>query len=131
YLNGIDLEILTGIPRTAIGTTGFYMLRFNNVLIGNPTAITLTSALKLTTSIVQQGAEFSMSGFFSTFNDRHEPPAFLSMTEDCEVIIDTTESLEPYQWIFNGAPIAGATENPYIAVETGYYSVQGTRLCGV
>src|SRR5690554_206187 len=131
YLNGIDLEILTGIPRTAIGTTGFYMLRFNNVLIGNPTAITLTSALKLTTSIVQQGAGFSMSGFFSAFNDRPEPPAFLSMTEDCEVIIYTTEGLEPYQWFLNGEPIAGATENPYIAVETGYYSVQGTRLCGV
>ncbi|MFA7445602.1 MAG: hypothetical protein WCY89_06605, partial [Flavobacteriaceae bacterium] len=131
YLNGMDLELLTGTPRTPIGTTGFYMLRFNNLLIGSPTAITITSALKLTTSIVQQGAGFSMSGFFSAFNDRPEPPTQIAMTENCDIVISTTEDLEPYQWFLNGEPIAGATENPYVALETGYYSVQGTRPCGV
>src|SRR5690606_32604321 len=135
YLNlsgmDLDLELVTGTPRTPIGTTGFYMLQFNNDMIGSPENIIITSELKLTTSIVQQGGGFSMSGFFSAFNDRPEPPTQISMTEDCDIVISTTEGLEPYQWFLNGVPIDGATENPYIALASGNYSVQGTRLCGV
>jgi gliding motility-associated-like protein/uncharacterized repeat protein (TIGR01451 family) len=128
-LNGQNIETLTGNSRIAVGTTGFYMLRFNNTNIGNPTAIQIQSVARLTTSIVQQGTGFSMSGFFSAFNDSPETPTEVSSTP-CSSTLTTTPGLDPYQWYLNGVLIAGVNSDTYTVTETGNYSVNGTRTCG-
>jgi len=129
-MNGSNLEGLIGTPRVAIGTTGFYIIRFTNVNLGNPTNINLTSTAKLTTSIIQQGQGSSMSGFFSAFSESPEPPAEVSSNPDCTYTLSTTAGLEPYQWYLDGLPIAGAIAQTYTAGASGNYSVKGTQSCG-
>ncbi|MDN3705665.1 T9SS type B sorting domain-containing protein [Myroides ceti] len=131
FINGLNIETVTGIPRTAIGTSGFYMIRFNNINIGNPVEIILTSNARLTTSLVQQGEGFSMSGFFSAFSDSPAQPLAPNEQDGCGIELSTTTGLEPYQWYLNGNPIDGANQSTYIALETGNYSVRGTRECGL
>lgn len=130
FINGNNLETVTGVPRIQIGTTGFYMLRFTNVQISNPTVITLTSNARMTTSIIQQGEGFSMSGFFSAFSDSPEPPTEITSTDSCSVTLTTTSGLAPYQWYLEGVAIPGATLENYTATQTGNYTVMGTRDCG-
>ncbi|WP_170108168.1 T9SS type B sorting domain-containing protein [Flavobacterium sediminis] len=130
YMNSQDIETLTGVPRVALGSTGFYMIRFNNNNIGNPLSIHIESLARLTTSIVQQGTGFSMSGFFSAFSDSPSPPAELSV-DQCSTTLTTTSGMDPYQWFLDGQLIAGATSDTYVATETGNYSVRGERACGV
>ncbi len=131
YINNLNIETLTGINRQPIGTTGFYMIRFNNTNIGNPVEILINSTARLTTSLVQQGEGFSMSGFFSAFSDSPSQPAAPEEQEGCGKVLTTTEGLAPYQWYLNGEPIPGATESTYTATVSGNYSVQGTRDCGL
>src|SRR5690606_41157766 len=88
------------------------------------------SSARLTTSLVQQGVGFSMSGFFSAFSDAPDQPFIPDAQEGCGLELETTPGMEPYQWYFEGEPIDGATENTYTALESGNYSVQGTRDCG-
>ncbi len=130
FLNGVNLESLTA-PRVPIGSTGFYMLRFTDVNIGNPAVINITSNARLTTSIIQQGEGFSMSGFFSAFSDSPEPPAKVSSTNTCSVTLSTTPGLEPYQWYLDDVLIPGAVEAEYTAIKTGNYTVVATRDCGL
>src|SRR5690606_28413915 len=130
YLNNENIETLTGQPRIQMGTTGFYMIRFDNTSIQNPNEIIITSSGRLTTSIVQQGVGFSMSGFFSAFSDAPDQPFIPDAQEGCGVTLETTADMEPYQWYFEGELIEGATESTYIALESGNYSVRGTRDCG-
>ncbi len=129
FLNGQDIESLTGNSRIAVGSTGFYMLRFNNDDIGNPVTIQIQSLSRLTTSIVQQGTGFSMSGFFSAFNDSPDTPTEVSV-DQCSTTLTTTHGLDPYQWYLDGQLISGANSDTYVATETGNYSVQGQRSCG-
>ncbi|NHN27405.1 T9SS type B sorting domain-containing protein [Flavobacterium jejuense] len=129
-INGTNMETLTGNVRIPIGNTGFYMLRFTNITIGNPQSITITSNARLTTSIIQQGSGFSMSGFFSAFSDSPEPPAEIT-SNSCSTTLETTPGLAPYQWYLDGVLIPNATTNTYVALETGNYSVIGTRSCGL
>ncbi|WP_163410766.1 T9SS type B sorting domain-containing protein [Flavobacterium ajazii] len=131
FLNGLNLETLTGTPRVPIGNTGFYMLRFTDVNIGKPTVINITSSMRLTTSIIQQGEGFSMSGFFSAFSDTPEPPAKINSTNTCSVTLSTTPGLAPYQWYLEGIAIPEATAENYDAVKTGNYTVVATRDCGL
>jgi len=130
-LNGQDLETLTGMQRMRIGTTGFYMLRFNNNDIGNPENINISSVSRLTTSIVQQGGGFSMSGFFSAFNDSPEPPARVNLSDPCTATLSTTPGLAPYQWYLDGVLIPGEDAQTLQTTLSGNYSVVGTRPCGV
>ncbi|WP_430614847.1 DUF7507 domain-containing protein [Flavobacterium sp. JP2137] len=130
FINGQNLETLTGMPRTAIGSTGFYMLRFTNVNIGRPQNIILTSTARMTTCLIQQGDGYSMSGFFSSFGDSPEPPTEVDTEDRCSVILKTTEGLSPYQWYLDGEPISGANEVSFEAHFTGNYTVKGTRDCG-
>lgn len=130
-LNGQDLETLTGMPRVRIGSTGFYMLRFDNNAIGNPDDITITSNSRLTTSIVQQGDGFSMSGFFSAFSDSPEPPARINPSDPCTATLSTTSGLAPYQWYLDGVLIPGEDTDMLQTSQSGNYSVVGTRPCGV
>lgn len=131
FLNGVNLETLTAAARVPIGNTGFYMLRFTNTDIGNPAVINITSNGRLTTSIVQQGEGFSMSGFFSAFSDSPEPPTKVSSTNTCSVTLSTTPGLAPYQWYLDDVLIPGAIEQDYAAVKTGNYTVVATRDCGL
>src|SRR5690606_39570393 len=104
-LNGVDLETLTGVPRVALGTTGFYLLMFNNFSIGNPTDIILTSNFPLTSSLVQQGDGFSMSAFFSSFGEMAQPPVLGETNDDCSVNIYREEGDDEYKWYIEGVLI--------------------------
>jgi len=131
--NGVDLETLSA-PRRQLGTTGWYVIGFNNVQVGNPTVLTLSSAAKLNISIIQQSDEFSMSAVFSNFTEVPEEPATTYITGpncgDESATISTTPGFAPYQWFFNGVPIVGATSNTYNASASGIYSVSSTLICG-
>lgn len=131
FVNGYNMEFATGTPRVQIGNTGFYMLRFTNVNLGNPTVININSSARLTTSIVQQGDGFSMSGFFSAFSSTPEPPTEITSTNTCSVTLATTAGLAPYQWYLEGNLIAGADQYEYTVTESGNYTVIGTRTCGL
>jgi len=131
FINGSNMEIVTATTRIPIGNTGFYMLRFTNVNIGNPTVINITSNARLTTSIIQQGEGFSMSGFFSAFSDSPEPPTEVSSTDSCSVTLTTTAGLSPYQWYLEGVAISGAISENYTATQTGNYTVIASRDCGL
>jgi len=132
YVNGTNIESTTGNLRFQLGTTGVYLIRFENTQIGNPANITVTSSARMNVGIVQQGGGFSMSGFFSSFN---ETPALPDVTKDsngCAINIITADpGLEPYQWYFEGVLIPGATSQSIIPEKTGNYSITGTRDCGV
>ncbi|MBW3520315.1 gliding motility-associated C-terminal domain-containing protein [Flavobacterium sp. NKUCC04_CG] len=129
-INGQNLETVTGAPRVPIGNTGFYILNFTNLNVGNPANIILTSSARMTTCLIQQGDGYSMSGFFSSFGDSPEPPTEVENDEKCSAILKTTEGLEPYQWYLDGVAIEGANEATFEAFFTGNYTVKGTRDCG-
>ena len=129
-LNGVDLETLTGVPRVALGTTGFYLLMFNNFSIGNPTDIILTSNFPLTSSLVQQGDGFSMSAFFSSFGEMAQPPVLGETNDDCSVNIYTEEGYVEYKWYKDGVLIDTTTSSSIIVTENGHYSVQYLKECG-
>ncbi len=132
YVNGANIETTTTIPRFQLGTTGVYLIRFENTQIGNPANITVTSAARMNVGVIQQGGGFSMSGFFSSFN---ETPALPEVTKDsngCAINIITADpGLEPYQWYLDGVLIPGATNQSIVPLKTGNYSITGTRDCGV
>ena len=132
YVNGTNIETTTGNLRFQLGSTGVYLIRFENAQIGNPANITVNSSARMNVGIVQQGGGFSMSGFFSSFN---ETPALPDVTRDsngCALNIITADpGLEPYQWYLDGVLIPGATSQSVVPVKTGNYSITGTRDCGV
>jgi len=128
--NGINLETTTGNPRTAIGNSGYYILRFTSAEVGNPENYHITSNAKMTVSIVQQGNGFTMSGFFSSFNETITAPEILS-AQNCQTTITTESGLAPYQWYLNGSPIDGATSQNLTVTNSGNYTVTGTLDCGI
>ena len=127
--NGSNLETLTGTPRTAIGTSGYYLLKFTNTQVGNAENYLITSNARMTVSVVQQGNGFTMSGYFSAFNSTMTSPIILS-SENCATVLTTTPGMEPYQWYLNGELIAGATAQTYNVPSSGNYTVTGTTDCG-
>lgn len=129
FFNGSNLETLTGTSRTAIGSTGYYFLKFTNTQIGNTNNYLITSNAKMTVSVVQQGNGFTMSGYFSAFNATMTAPTVLS-SSNCSTVLTTTAGMEPYQWYLNGDLIAGATSQTYTVSSTGNYTVTGTTDCG-
>ncbi|CAA9199694.1 hypothetical protein FLA105534_02720 [Flavobacterium bizetiae] len=132
FVNGNNIETTTGINRFQLGTTGVYLIRFENTHIGNPPNITITSAARMNVGVVQQGGGFSMSGFFSSFNETPDLPQVTKDSNGCAINIITADpGLEPYQWYFDGALIPGATGQSIVPLKTGNYSITGTRDCGV
>jgi gliding motility-associated-like protein len=130
FMNGVNLESITA-PRFQIGTTGYYMIRFNDTQIGFPANMLINSAERMNISIVQQGGGFSMSAFFSSFNQVLEPPT-LAPNGTCGSATFTAEpGYAPYQWFFDEVAIPGATGQTYVATVSGFYSVAGTRPCGL
>lgn len=130
YMNGVNLESITA-PRFQIGTTGYYMIRFNDSQIGFPANMLINSSVRMNISIVQQGGGFSMSAFFSSFNQILEPPVFAPNGNCGEVTFTAEPGYAPYQWFLNEVAIPGATAQTYTATDSGYYSVAGTRPCGL
>ncbi len=130
FMNGVDLESITA-PRFQIGNTGYYMIRFNDAQIGFPANMIINSSVRMNISIVQQGGGFSMSAFFSSFNQILEPPVFAPNGNCGEVTFTAEPGYAPYQWFLNEVAIPGATAQTYTATDSGFYSVAGTRPCGL
>lgn len=132
-VNNQDIETYPGVsPRTAIGTTGFYLITFNDTNISSPDELIITSDMPLTTSIVQSGEGFSMSAFFSAFGQASPTPVTLQENDDCTVTlaIENTEGIFEYEWFLNGESLGTTEENEWIATESGVYSVNVFRTCG-
>jgi gliding motility-associated-like protein len=130
FMNGVNLESITA-PRFQIGNTGYYMIRFNDSQIGFPANMLINSAERMNISIVQQGGGFSMSAFFSSFNQVLDPPT-LAPNGTCGSATFTAEpGFAPYQWYLDEIAIPGATAQTYVATDSGFYSVAGTRPCGL
>lgn len=66
--NGSNIETLAG-ARRQLGSTGWYLIDFNNTELSNPNYISLTSTAKMTVVIIQQGGGFSMSAVFSSYTE--------------------------------------------------------------
>lgn len=129
-INGVNLETQTGNTRIPLGTSGFYLLMFNNINLGNPANIILTSDLPLTSSLVQQGDGFSMSAFFSSFGELAEPPVVGFVNNDCSVTLTAESGYTEYKWYKNGALFQTTTQNTITITESGNYSVQYLKDCG-
>ncbi|MFZ0597801.1 MAG: hypothetical protein WAM46_12545, partial [Flavobacterium sp.] len=135
-VNGTNIETVTGInARHQLGSTGWYIINFEDTQIGSPNILSISSAAKLTVSIVQQGGGFSMAGFFSNFAAQPEDPTMAYVSgggcTNNTATLTTPSGFAPYQWYFNGTPITNANSNSYIATKTGSYSVASTLACGV
>lgn len=131
FVNGQNIEVVTGNPRVPIGTTGFYLITFDNVQINNPANLILTSTLPLTTSLVQQGGGFSMSAFFSAFGEVADPPVFAKRNNDCSVTLEAEAGYTEYVWHKDGMPFETTTVNSLLITQTGEYAVQVRRDCGL
>jgi large repetitive protein len=134
-VNGVNLESISGVnPRHQLGTTGWYIINFEDTQIGSPNVISVSSTAKMTISIVQQGGGFSMAGFFSNFAQIPEDPSLNYVSgggcTNSSATLTTPAGFAPYQWYYNGTAITGATSNSYVASKTGSYSVSSTLSCG-
>ena len=130
FMNGSDLEVLGGVRRQ-LGTTGFYLIDFTNTQLADPANIVFTSAVRMTISMVQQGAGYSMAAYLSSFNDALLPPTTTADINGCVTLLTAEPSLAPYQWYLNDVLITGATSQTYVPTSPGSYSVSGTRACGL
>lgn len=132
FVNGQNVETFAGVqPRVPIGTSGFYLLNFTNIQIANPNNLIITSALPLTTSIVQSGDGFSMAAFFSSFGEAAKTPMVATTNEDCTVTLQAEEGFEQYVWYLNGQQYMTTDVNQLIITESGDYSVQVLKTCGL
>lgn len=131
FVNGQNIETVTGNLRVPIGTTGFYLITFDNIQINNPLNLIITSTMPLTTSLVQQGGGFSMSAFFSSFGEAANTPVFAKRNSDCSVTLEADAGFSQYVWHKDGAKHQTTTKNSLQITETGNYSVQVMRDCGL
>ncbi len=132
-LNGADIETLTGVTRTTLGTSGFDMIRFTRTQIGNPANLLLSSTMPLTTSIVQQQDNVSsMSAFFSAFGAAALAPVVVTVNDDCTVTIEAQQDpdITQYEWFRNGISIGTTDENHINVTESGNYTVKVQKGCG-
>lgn len=131
FLNGQNIEVLTGTPRVSIGSTGLYLITFNNTNVGSPPNIILTSSLPLTSSLVQQGSGFSMSAFFSSFGEAAETPVVAKRNADCSITLEAQAGFSEYVWLLNGSRYRTTASNSLIVTQPGSYAVQVRRDCGL
>lgn len=134
FLNGNNIETLTGNNRIQIGNTTFYLITFNNFNIGSLGLngnILLNSNLPLTVSIVQQEENISsMSAFFSSFGEAAIAPLISVTNLDCSVTLEATEGMLEYEWFLNGISIGITTVNTKTVSESGDYTVKVKKNCG-
>src|SRR5690606_4438681 len=91
----------------------------------------ITSAMPLTTSLVQQGGGFSMSAFFSSFGEVADPPVYAKRNNDCSVTLEAEDGYSEYVWHKDGIEYETTTRNSLIVTESGSYTVQVRRDCGL
>lgn len=131
-VNDINVETIVGVlPRTPIGNSGFYLINFTNIQIGNPNEVVIKSLMPLTTSIVQSGEGFSMAAFFSSFGEAAQMPMVSSVNDDCTVTLTAEDGYGQYLWYLNGSHIETTEVNQFIVQESGNYSVQVLKTCGL
>lgn len=130
YTNS-DIEAIAGIgSRKPLGTSGLHLISFTKANIGSPKAITITSADRITVSMVQQGDGFSMSNFISRFPEKGDQP-LVSQTNCSSATLTANPNASSYQWYLNGNPISGANTNTYVASASGNYTVSYSLDCGI
>ena len=129
-INGTNLETLGGVRRQ-LGTSGNYLIDFTNTQLGNPTNLVFTSTVRMSVSMVQQGAGYSMAAYLSSFNDTLTPIEAELDGSGCVTLLTAEPGFSPYQWYYNGILIPGATSQTYQPTGFGNYSVSGTRTCGL
>jgi len=126
-----NIETIAGVgTRKPLGSSGLSLISFTNTTIGLPGIVSITSLGRLTISMVQQGAGFSMSNFITRFPEMAEQPN-VSQTNCASAILTAVANAAPYQWYLNGVAISGATSNIYEASASGNYSVSYQLECGV
>lgn len=130
-INNQNIEVLTGVPRVPIGATGLYLITFNNSQINNPSNLIITSTLPVTSSLVQQGDGFSMSAFFSSFGEVAESPVIAQTNSNCTVTLQAETGFTQYIWFLNGAQHQTTTTNSLLVTQSGNYSVQVMKPCGL
>lgn len=130
FFNGIDLETISGVTaRVAIGSSGFFIIRFTNTNLSNPNNLRFTSAARISVSMIQSGAGYSMSSFISSISAAFPPP---SVSSTCiPATITAQAGFTSYKWYRNGTLISGASSNVYVASTIGSYTVVGVNAsCG-
>lgn len=131
YFNGSDIENISGISaRTAVGgSSGFYLIKFTNTNLSNPTNLRFTSASRISVSMIESGAGYSMSSFISSISAAFPPPA---VSSTCNPATITAQAgFTSYKWYKNGVLISGATSQIYTANTKGSYTVVGVNAsCG-
>ena len=126
-----DIETIAGVGvRKPLGTSGLSLISFTQTNIGSPSTIVITSASRLTVSMVQQSSGFSMSNFISRFAEKADQP-ILSQADCSTATLTATPNAGPYQWYLNGFIINGATNNTYVASASGSYTVTTQLECGI
>ncbi|RYG21363.1 MAG: DUF11 domain-containing protein, partial [Chitinophagaceae bacterium] len=127
-----DIETISGVgARRQLGSSGTYLIDFDNININNPSVITLTSNARLTVNMVQQGGGFSMSNFLSPFPEKADKP-IVSQSNCASATLSTApNSSAPYQWYLNGLAIAGETNATHQALISGTYTVTSQLNCGI
>jgi uncharacterized repeat protein (TIGR01451 family) len=125
-----NIETIAGIgTRKPLGSSGLSLISFTNTTIGQPSIVSITSLGRLTISMVQQGAGFSMSNFITRFPEMAEQPN-VSQANCATATLTAVANAAPYQWYLNGVAISGATSNTYVASASGNYSVSYQLECG-
>lgn len=126
-----DIETIAAIGvRKSLGSSGLTLISFTDAQIGSPTNIALSSDGRITVSFVQQNNISSMSNFVSRFPEKAEQVT--AIEENCASMkLLAVPNANPYQWYFNDMPISGATNDVYIATESGNYSVTYQLDCGL
>ncbi|WP_281238022.1 gliding motility-associated C-terminal domain-containing protein [Flavobacterium praedii] len=132
FINGVNLETLTSNSRYQIGSSGYYIMRFTNTQLGDPTNLVFTSSVRMSLSMVQSEGGFSMASYLSSYNDNATQQFAPTINgSGCVSALTAEPGLEPYQWYLNDVLIPGATNQTYVPTETGSYSVAGTKECGL
>ncbi|CAN1556852.1 Ig-like domain CHU_C associated [Flavobacteriaceae bacterium] len=132
FINGVNLETLTSTSRYQIGSSGYYIMRFTNTQLGDPTNLVFTSSVRMSLSMVQSEGGFSMASYLSSYNDNATQQFAPTINgSGCVSTLTAEPGLEPYQWYLNDVLIPGATNQTYVPTETGSYSVAGIKECGL
>jgi len=130
YFNEVDLETIVG-NRQAVGNTGFFIIRYTNSQLGNPSTLRFNVNARINVALVESGGGFSMSSFISSFASNTMPPP--SISASCLPATFTAQSgFSTYYWYKNGELLDNVSTRNFTPTEYGSYSVSGvSATCGI